>query len=1432
MALQITKIDYQLDFTDAVKQANPNVGVVRLAFQQLTNVSNTTPQDRANKFLKWDANGNVVESVTSSGSGGGLNSGITFPSGPNNNDLFLLTQKVGQNRKGIYQYQSNTWEDILVTGVSSFLDLSDTPSALGTAGQILAVNSGANALEFIDAPASVTPFAPTQANLFSAVKAIFGLASQDSLNSTGIRVAADNANNEIQIVATSSGGTAFSPSKTNLYDAVKEILQAGTNITITEDDTDSELTIASSGGGGGGITSQNLSFVSVANSGARLGLTASQVKDGGLVHQSDRGEFFDVSVSGSNITYNPLLFAISKVVGSNAQTFLEGWLAIVGSKVYYAKRTVSNVSSSTDFTDTDEWIDLTAVGSGGGGASTFLGLSDTPSAFTGQAGKILQVNSGATGLEFTDKPADGAPGPRGAQGFQGRFLIRVYQSVTHGGSAPSTPIATAYNLNLNQFSGLSSGWSINFPTNTNPAQVDIYVSFTTYDHANNSLTAFSTPFKIDGELAGVAYTVASLTEKTSLDEDDAFGISDSEASGSPNKKVELSTLVSYLQTNLDFVFKEVTGSAQSFKAREGAVHGDKVYLAKQDLTGVTTGTDFTDTDNWIDLTGGGSGGTAKGHFIGSTYLSGSSAVTLSVAQSRNKLVYVNISGDSDKQITLPQTSDFNDGDSITIYRESDDDDIGNVVINRAGSDSIIDQGGSILTSYTLGNSGSNLTSGVTLTSFNNNGTQDWLVSIYHQDQIQSDWNITDNNSPAFIKNKPTIPSGGGSSFVLPRVLQEIAAHGRFTESDEGGINAQHINISNAFSAEGFTGESTETTPGVDTFTMVAGNAGFGDIGYVAPVQGSNQVGSISPSISGLNQMTNNSSDGTLYLTFDSTSFPTDLASVFIDGTEYALGTSFAFSGNLYEQETSVSIPNLVNGSSYQIRFKKADGTFYSAGGSSQTIPASLSNVLSGSNITASITKEGSREPAARTKLGTELAFTGDVSLSNSDTETIDNERIVFRHTFEIQAFSNTNFTLFGVPLASNLNSEHAVLSLQKVSGSDDIKLKFHKGGSFVDVSGFVMGSTTDNPFFRIGDVVDLAVEFHKQPPGSADSAAVYQLVIVAKVTRGTDTHMFVFEFNDPQETRNIDDFRYDKVFFHGGDASGNVLLPMLPPELFYYNEDTAPGDLLRHSQLIEKLENPRPTLLGFHRVKKVQKISLDTNFQANNIEALNEIKALKDEIRRKHLHAGAIDEDVDNSSLEDAQATLTLNSSEFQESGEGTKVKIGNFHFKASSVKAWNDFKFEYITAAGASKGRWRFEEGLYLVCLSMHAENNSSGGSGSRNNRLIASVRLIDDAGGAVNLRHSDNLYGRLSTADALLPGLSQADQDKWVELQQGKSVVGTFTSDGLKYFAPQFHLETQASGGNVKMDAHMHVVRLGPVGNQTTNGYTQSLLPPISGG
>lgn len=47
---------------------------------------------------------------------------------------------------------------------------------------------------------------------------------------------------------------------------------------------------------------------------------------------------------------------------------------------------------------------------GGGGASTFLELTDTPAAYAGAGGELVAVNAGATDLEFVPVPGAGTSG--------------------------------------------------------------------------------------------------------------------------------------------------------------------------------------------------------------------------------------------------------------------------------------------------------------------------------------------------------------------------------------------------------------------------------------------------------------------------------------------------------------------------------------------------------------------------------------------------------------------------------------------------------------------------------------------------------------------------------------------------------------------------------------------------------------------------------------------------------------------------------------------------------------------------------------------------------------------------------------------------------------------------------------------------------------
>ena len=79
---------------------------------------------------------------------------INFPASPSNGDT---------HQGFVYNSTLGVWQSAgSQTAVTSFTALSDTPSTLGTAGQIAKVNSGATALEFAD-QSGVTVYANVDA---------------------------------------------------------------------------------------------------------------------------------------------------------------------------------------------------------------------------------------------------------------------------------------------------------------------------------------------------------------------------------------------------------------------------------------------------------------------------------------------------------------------------------------------------------------------------------------------------------------------------------------------------------------------------------------------------------------------------------------------------------------------------------------------------------------------------------------------------------------------------------------------------------------------------------------------------------------------------------------------------------------------------------------------------------------------------------------------------------------------------------------------------------------------------------------------------------------------------------------------------------------------------------------------------------------------
>lgn len=102
--------------------------------------------------------------------------------------------------------------------------------------------------------------------------------------------------------------------------------------------------------------------------------------------------------------------------GANGQDGTPQWQGAWSAGSYSAGEAVSHDGSSyvANTTTTQEppgsdW-DVFAAKGDGGGAESFLELTDTPSGYSGQAGKVPVVNEAETGLEFVDAPTGDGTG--------------------------------------------------------------------------------------------------------------------------------------------------------------------------------------------------------------------------------------------------------------------------------------------------------------------------------------------------------------------------------------------------------------------------------------------------------------------------------------------------------------------------------------------------------------------------------------------------------------------------------------------------------------------------------------------------------------------------------------------------------------------------------------------------------------------------------------------------------------------------------------------------------------------------------------------------------------------------------------------------------------------------------------------------------------
>ena len=173
--------------------------------------------------------------------------------------------------------------------------------------------------------------------------------------------------------ATGSAGSSGSANIANDIDNHLNTSSANTGEVLSWNGSDYDWVADQTGGGGGGVNSLSdgdKGDITVSNSGATWSI------DDGVVNAA--------ALAADAVTTDKIL--------NNSVTV--GKISATGSP-----------SSSTYLRGDGSW---SAVSGGGGGSSTFIGLTDTPSSFT--ADKWLKVNSAANALEFVDAPSGGGGG--------------------------------------------------------------------------------------------------------------------------------------------------------------------------------------------------------------------------------------------------------------------------------------------------------------------------------------------------------------------------------------------------------------------------------------------------------------------------------------------------------------------------------------------------------------------------------------------------------------------------------------------------------------------------------------------------------------------------------------------------------------------------------------------------------------------------------------------------------------------------------------------------------------------------------------------------------------------------------------------------------------------------------------------------------------
>jgi hypothetical protein len=168
-----------------------------------------------------------------------------------------------------------------------------------------------------------------------------------------------------------------------------------------------------------------------------------------------------------------------------------------------------NIADSTVYTFSGTaWVAL----AGGGGAAVFTALTDVPASYTSQGGKAVEVNAGATALQFSTKPFDIAVLAPGV-GTNNQILLRVKlaRAVTFPASATLSQAAASANATASTtFTLKKNGTSFATVNYAIGAAVGTWTQASDAVFAAGDLLEIDGPATADATLADVGITLAGI----------------------------------------------------------------------------------------------------------------------------------------------------------------------------------------------------------------------------------------------------------------------------------------------------------------------------------------------------------------------------------------------------------------------------------------------------------------------------------------------------------------------------------------------------------------------------------------------------------------------------------------------------------------------------------------------------------------------------------------------------------------------------------------------------------------------------------------------------------------------------------------------------------------------------------------------------------